>query len=180
MLLKLLKAKILITFLSACISLILAIIGMRALFPQKYQADIESACSKTELSPTLISAIIKTESSFKKDKISSKGAIGLMQIMPDTASYVSQLYFGGVEFDLFNEKDNVLLGVSYLAYLFDKFEDKKTALSAYNAGEGRVYEWLLDKNYSSNGKTLDKIPFKETDDYVKKVIFYEKVYNLLY
>ena len=103
-----------------------------------------------------------------------------MQIMPDTASYVSELYFAGENVDLTNEKQNILIGVTYLIYLNNKFEDKKTALAAYNAGEGRVYEWLENKDYSLDGKTLYSIPFKETENYVKKVIQREKFYNLFY
>ena len=153
---------------------------MHAIFPKKYLNEVNSACEDTKISNSLILAIIKTESSFAKDKVSSKGAIGLMQIMPDTAKYVSDLFFAGETFDLKNERENILIGVTYLLYLFKKFEDKKTALCAYNAGEGRVFDWLQNINYSSDGKSIDKIPYKETSSYVKKVIFYEKVYNLLY
>ena len=103
-----------------------------------------------------------------------------MQIMPSTANYVSELYFGSKDFDLFNPNHNLLIGITYLSYLFDKFENKKTALSAYNAGEGRVFTWLLNNDYSTDGKTLNNIPFKETRLYVEKVFNRLELYKLLY
>ena len=153
---------------------------MHAIFPKKYFTEVSSVCESTKISKNLVLAIIKTESSFDKDKVSSKGAIGLMQIMPSTATYVCDMYFAGESFDLKNQRENILIGVTYLNYLLEKFADKKTALCAYNAGEGRVLDWLKNINYSLDGKRIDKIPYKETSSYVKKVILYEKVYNLLY
>ena len=178
--LKIFKNKILIFSLIACILASVSLALVRAIFPRKYYNKIVSVCDDTSIDPNLVLAIIKTESSFNNDKISHKGAIGLMQIMPETATYVSDLFFASKEFNLKNENENILIGVTYLIYLFDKFEDKKTALAAYNAGEGRVYEWLENLDYSANGKTLDSIPFKETSIYVKKVLKREKIYNLLY
>ena len=175
-----LKNKILIFVSLTCALAILCFALARVIFTNKHYSNIKSICNGTQISPSLVLAIIKTESSFDKDKISHKGAIGLMQIMPETANYVSQLYFSGEKFDLTNEKQNVLIGVTYLIYLNNKFEDKKTALAAYNAGEGRVYEWLENLDYSANGKTIDSIPFEETSLYVKKVLKRERIYNLLY
>lgn len=103
-----------------------------------------------------------------------------MQIMPDTANYVSKLFFGGEDFDLFCPKDNILYGVTYLLYLFKKFPDQTTALCAYNAGEGNVQNWLKEKAFSSDGKSLDKIPFEETRTYVERVTLYAKIYKVLY
>ena len=174
------KSKILISICLACIIAIFSIVSVRAIFPRKYYSEILSICEGTSIPPNFVLAIIKTESSFDKDKISSKGAVGLMQIMPETANYVSELYFAGENFDLKSERENILIGVSYLIYLFDKFEDKKTVLSAYNAGEGRVYDWLDNSNYSKDGKTLFNIPFEETDNYVKRVLRFEKAYGLFY
>ncbi len=103
-----------------------------------------------------------------------------MQIMPETANYVSKLYFGGENYDLYCPKDNILYGVTYLLYLFEKFPDQKTVLCAYNAGEGNVKTWLNEKAFSTDGKSLDKIPFEETRIYVKRVTLYAKFYKVLY
>ena len=178
--LKIFKNKIFIFSLIACIFASASLAGVRAFFPRKYYSYITSVCDDTAIEPNLVLAIIKTESSFNNEKASPKGAIGLMQIMPETAQYVSNLYFAGEKIDIKNEEQNILIGVTYLIYLYNKFKDKKTALAAYNAGEGRVYEWLENKEYSLNGKTLDVIPFKETSVYVKKVMKREKIYKLLY
>ena len=112
--------------------------------------------------------------------MSKKGAVGLMQIMPTTKDYISTLYFAGRDFDLYAPSDNLLLGVTYLIYLGEKFKNEKTALAAYNAGEGRVYEWLKNINYSLDGQSLQVIPFKETAEYVEKVFLYRKFYKFLY
>ena len=103
-----------------------------------------------------------------------------MQIMPKTANYVSELYFSNKKFDLFSPNENILIGVTYLDYLFKRFKNIKTALSAYNAGEGNVELWLCDVNFSLDGKTLKLIPFKETREYVDKVLKRIEIYKLLY
>lgn len=172
--------KIFIAFVSACVFIIFSVIGTYAFLPRKYKKEVFSACTKTEIDQNLVFAIIKAESSFNPNKISHKGAIGLMQIMPDTAKYISEVFFSNMEYDLYSPKDNILFGVTYLLYLTEKFKDEKTALAAYNAGEGRTKSWLLDKNYSLNGKTIDIIPYKETENYVKKVLFYKKIYSIIY
>lgn len=174
------KNKFFIIILSACIFAICSFAGVRAVFPLKYYSEISTACKNTGIPPRLVLAIIKTESSFDNEKVSPKGAIGLMQIMPSTASYVSSLFFANEEINLCDAKQNISVGVSYLIYLFDKFEDKKTVLSAYNAGEGRVYDWLENYSYSKDGKALDYIPFKETASYVEKVLHAEKIYSVIY
>ena len=105
-----------------------------------------------------------------------------MQITPKTAEYISKIL--NVEtYDLFNPDDNVKFGCFYVKYLSNKFLGLKEILCAYNAGEGNVSNWLKDKKYSLDGKTLIKIPFSETNDYVKKVsknlTYYKKYYNKL-
>ncbi len=120
-------------------------------------ALIESKASKFSLDSDLIRSVVKVESDGNATAVSSKGAKGLMQLMPKTAEDL------GVK-DVFNEEENLEGGVKYLKGLIDKYKDLPTALAAYNAGPGEV-----DKN---NG-----IPnFKETKDYVNKVL---ETYNSL-
>ena len=178
--LKVLYKNLILFVFTACIILVCFALVIHAIFPRKYNKEVTAICDNVSISPNLVFALIKAESSFKKDATSQKGAIGLMQIMPDTASYVSDLFFAGERFDLYDEKDNIIIGVTYLLYLFNKFEDKKTVLCAYNAGEGRVYEWLQNHEYSYDGKTINYIPFEETKSYVEKIIRYEKFYDKLY
>ena len=94
-----------------------------------------------------------------------------MQIKLDTANYLNNIY-NTPQIDekmLFTPEINIKYGCLYFNYLMKKFENKETALAAYNAGETRVRIWLGDKKYSKDGKTLIEIPFKETANYVKKV-----------
>jgi len=83
-------------------------------------------------------------------------------------------------FDLFNEDDNVRFGCYYIRYLIDRFENVQTSICAYNAGEGRVREWLGNSEYSEDGKTLIVIPYEETREYTQKILKtfskYEKLY----
>jgi len=143
----------------------------------RYDKIIKRESSRCGLEFAFIKAVVCVESSFNEDSVSKAGAVGLMQIMPSTAQFVAErnnLPIG----DLFNPEYNVSVGVLYLRYLFDKFEDERVVLCAYNAGEGNVAEWLKNTNYSSDGKTLLEIPFKETKNYVDKVLKYKRIYSL--
>ena len=124
----------------------------------------------------LICAVIKTESGFQKNRVSKKGACGLMQILPSTYDYVTEKYGLSGE-DIFDICSNVEVGTAYLSYLYDNFKTIDEVLCAYNAGEGAVRDWLNDERYSNNGSTLFKIPFPETENYVKKVKFYYNFYK---
>ena len=113
---------------------------------------IEEVAQKYGQDPKLIQSIISRESNFNSNAVSPKGAIGLMQLMPQTAKRFNVK-------DPFNTKDNIEGGVAYLDYLIKLFDnDLELALAAYNAGENNVM------NYSGIP------PFKETKNYVKNVI----------
>ncbi len=130
-------------------------------FPLKYRQEIISASQEYRVDAVLIAAVINAESSFDKNKISTKHAIGLMQLLPSTAESLSN----DKTIDLFDPAINIKLGVKYLAYLIKRFNDIDTALFAYNAGEGNVSRWLKEQ-----GKTkLTTCPFKETNAYVSKI-----------
>lgn len=146
-------------------------------YPLKFKEEIEFYAEKNDISPTLVAAIINTESSFKQDAKSKSGAEGLMQLMPSTARFVADKY--GVEFDgnLFSPQKNIEIGCLYLKYLFYKFKNEQTVLFAYNSGEGNVNVWLNNKEYSQDGKTLTYCPFEETNNYVKKVQKAKKFYS---
>ena len=143
-------------------------------FPLKHKSYIQSSARAHNVDPILVASVIRAESGFKSRAVSPKGAIGLMQIMPATGDYIaakSNSYFrkGGVTegdggFDLFDPKTNIDMGTWYLKYLLDKFGDKRTALMAYNAGEGNVTRWLAGKD------RLTTTPFPETNAYVERVL----------
>ncbi len=149
-----------------------------SLYPRNYDvvSTVKENCETFSLNENLVFSIIKCESGFDPAAVSDSGAVGLMQLMPETAAFIAEKV-GLKAFDLTNPKDNLLLGCAYLRYLFDKFSTVNAVLAAYNAGEGRVVRWLADQNYSDDGKNLKAIPIKETAVYVKRVRFYSSVYK---
>lgn len=158
---------------------IMATLAINYSYPIKYKSTVTNNAIKFKIDEALVYSIIKAESSFKSYQISSKNAVGLMQILPSTASYIMDKNISSE--DLMKIETNIEVGCKYLRYLFDKFYDIDVVICAYNAGEGNVRKWLNSKEYSLNGKNLYKIPFKETDNYLKKVKsaykFYEKKLN---
>lgn len=166
-----------------CISLaflILAVVGFfapRIAYKRPYRQYVET-CGLNDM---LVYSVMKAESGFREDAVSRAGAVGLMQIMPATAEFVCERR--GVAFEaeqLKNGEYNVKIGCWYLAYLLERFPVTETALCAYNAGEGTVAAWLKDKQLSKDGITLSEIPYEETREYVKKVIKFQKIYEILY
>lgn len=136
--------------------------------PLRHDDIIRQQAADKDLDPSLIAAVIYTESRFI-DQTSSAGAKGLMQIMPATAEYIAGLS-GGTEFeqgDLASPQINISYGAYYLRYLLEKYRGSEVlSLAAYNAGEGRVDEWLA----THERFTVDGIPFPETRAYVTKVL----------
>lgn len=127
----------------------------------------------TALNEQIILSIIKTESNFDKSAKSKKGAVGLMQIIPATAHFVTcEMRKEGRNLtgNLLNEKENIAIGVWYLTYLEKKFGTLDYVLVGYNAGETVAKKWERQ-----NIKPKD-VPYKETKNYVKKVNFYYENY----
>ena len=148
-------------------------------FPIKYQESVEKYAQKYNIDKYLIYAVISTESSFNPNAESSAGAMGLMQLLPDTASWLNDKYL--LELDsqnLFDPNTNIAFGCCYLSFLFERFKNTQTVCAAYNAGQGNVLQWL--SKYSSDGETLNYIPYKETTKYVKKVMTRYEIYQDLY
>lgn len=139
-------------------------------YPMKYKDEIYEYSSQYQVEAALVASIANTESGFNEKSCSSKGAVGIMQLMPSTAKWLAdkmgEQYSEGM---LYDGSYNIKLGSYYISYLISQFEDEKVALCAYNAGQGNVREWLKNSEFSADGKTLDKIPFKETKNYISKV-----------
>lgn len=151
-------------------------------YPQKYSEYVEKAAKEYSLEPALIYAVIRTESNFDPEAQSSVGACGLMQIMPSSFEWLQQLR--GCEGtytsdDLFTPEICIDYGSYLLKYFYDLYGDEQCAVAAYNAGFV-VSDWLENSEYSSDGKTLDNIPYPETSDYVDKVDSAKKMYIKLY
>ena len=177
------SGKLLIRF-SVCaaavlLSVTLALIFYSGVVPKKYDAEIAAACREFGLEQPLVYAVIRTESSFSPQVKSDAGAVGLMQLMPSTAAFAAEK-LREEEIDLFDPACNLRLGCWYLKYLLGRFSEVETALAAYNAGEGTVARWLRDEAFSENGAVLDKIPYAETENYVRRVKFFWKCYKISY
>lgn len=152
------------------------------IYPREYEELVSKYSSEYGVPESLVYAVIYTESRFKPDARSSVGAIGLMQLMPDTLDWLSRLLdepnpSGNIE----DPETNIKYGTYYLKHLMDRFGSWETALAAYNAGHGRVTQWLKDERYSKDGSTLYNIPIEETKNYVNKVMsacdIYKEIYN---
>lgn len=164
------------------ILLFIAYCALCILFPVKYADQILKYSEKYDLEPGLVCAIINTESGFDPTAESHKGARGLMQLMPATIDWVVENM--GIEnfsyADIEDPNVNIDIGCWVLNFLAKQFNNNPELMAAaYNAGSGNVTKWLGDTKYSSDGEYLDYIPYKETENYVKKVILYEKVYKII-
>ena len=149
---------------------------LRLRYPLEYTSIVRAHAENYELDAALIAAVIYRESRFDPNAVSEAGAIGLMQLLPDTAEGIA-LNTGGSKFlvsDLYDPELNVRYGSFYLRRLVRKYDgDVELALAAYHAGQGNVDEWL------SRG---ERIGFAETREYVADVIelrgLYGKAYGL--
>jgi soluble lytic murein transglycosylase len=138
--------------------------------PLQIRAIVTGQARNYRLDPALLAAVIYTESKFHADAKSQSGAIGLMQLLPSTADGIA-LHTGGSNFqhgDLYDPEINVRYGAWYLRHLLDKYDDERTALAAYNAGQHNVDQWL------ANGSG---IRFSETRAYVERVEDLKQTYR---
>lgn len=152
-------------------------------YPIGYRKYISEYSEEFDVDPHLVTAIINVESRYDKDAESQKGAKGLMQIAPITGQWASEVLGieGYTEEDLFNPEMNIRIGTWYISRLLLEFDNNlDNVILAYNAGSGNVQKWLKDKDYSSDGKNIDHIPFKETRDYIARVKNSYKVYKTTY
>jgi soluble lytic murein transglycosylase len=145
----------------------------RLWYPLRYEQIVRGHSRNYDLDPALLAAVIYQESKFKADARSSSGAIGLMQLLPDTAKGIA-LHTGGTAFrvdDLYDPELNVRYGAWYLRHLLQKYGDERTALAAYNAGQDNVDRWRR----SGLG-----IQFSETRAYVERVEELKQIYRDAY
>lgn len=161
---------------------------LRCFYPIEYGSHIVSYSKEYGLDSYLICALINVESHYDKDAESHKDAKGLMQITVSTGNWAAEK-IGIKNFNdsmLYDPNVNIRIGCWYLNSLKKEFNlgeeetDRVLMLAAYNGGSGNVKKWLSIKEYSPTGTTLDLIPFKETRDYVKKVLRDYKIYRWLY
>lgn len=152
---------------------------MKKIYPKAYSEYVVKYAKENNIDENLVYAIIKAESNFNKDAVSSSGAIGLMQLMNSTAKDVS-VKLGIDNYDLNNAEDNIKLGTKYFSILFEKYKNNAVALMAYNAGNGNVDKWIESGIIKEDGTDAENIPYKETNNYVRKILRDYKIYKELY
>ena len=151
------------------------------LYPIKYTDIVEACARKYDIPSEMVYAVIHTESSFEEGAVSRVGAKGLMQIIDETNEWIALVKGEDVMPErIFEPEVNIDRGTWLLSYLYREFGAWNEALAAYNAGIGRVRGWLDDANISTDGVTLDRIPFDETAAYVTKVMKAVQKYRELY
>ena len=146
---------------------------LRARYPLRYEHIVRGHAENYGLDPALVAAVIYQESRFKPEARSEAGAIGLMQLLPETAKGIAART-GGSQFrveDLDDPEINVRYGSWYLRHLLDKYEDEELALAAYNAGQANVDRWR-DRGVG--------IQFDETRHYVQRVRELKEIYARAY
>lgn len=151
-------------------------------YTKEYEEYVYKYSKELNIDPMLAFAIIKTESNFKEDIVSRSGAIGLMQLMEDTAKEQAEKL--GMSYNsetLYNPEDNIKLGLYYFDTLFNYFDENYVlAFVAYNAGLGNTNKWIKEGILKENGEGTENIPFTETNMYVRKIIRNYRIYNNLY
>ena len=156
---------------------------LKLLYPIEYKETIIKNGEIYNIDPLLLAALIKTESNFEPQAESRKGAKGLMQITPATGEWIAKtINMSNYEEDmLFDPEVNILLGSWYVKHLRDYYKSSfELVFAAYNGGRGNVDKWLKDKNLSSDGMTLDTIPFPETKNYIEKLRKNYNIYKFVY
>ena len=150
-------------------------IARRAIYPLEYEQTIRQVSAEHELEPTFVAAVVYTESRFRPDARSHRGAYGLMQLLPGTARFIQER--SGIEGDWREPRTNLRIGVWYLGYLDDRYMgDERLTLAAYNSGESQVDAWISDRGFD----VAEDIPFQETRHYVENVLQAQKTYKDLY
>lgn len=158
-------------------------VQMHFVYMWDYQQDIVTYSRRNKVDPFLVAAIIKNESNFEHKAVSGVGAVGLMQIMPETGRWIAG-QMGLDEYkdsDLYQTRTNIRMGCWYLGELEHEFKNNMAlVMIAYNAGRGQTHEWMEKNGWDYNFNDIKAIPFPDTREYVSKVLQDRDKYYLLY
>ncbi|MEK3734117.1 MULTISPECIES: lytic transglycosylase domain-containing protein [Paenibacillus] len=179
------KKRVLLLLLISFLSLLfLTSNWMSLLYPIHYKDEIRKHASYYDVDPFLVASIIRVETNFKPGKESKKGALGIMQLMPDTANWameMAKLPASSLD-NVKHEVDvNIQLGTWYIRNLYQQMDGNPiAAIAAYNAGPGNVKNWLSKGTWDGSYENVKSIPFGETRHYVQRVIYYYNQYTSIY
>ncbi|ELR96291.1 transglycosylase SLT domain-containing protein [Gloeocapsa sp. PCC 73106] len=154
----------------------------QALFPFPHYQTILAWSLERDLNPLLVISLIRQESTFEVEALSPVGATGLMQVMPSTAKWISEISDIDSNYSLVNPEDNVSLGSWYFNHTHEQYQDNSLlAVASYNAGPGNVNKWKKKYPLTDPDVFVNNIPFPETKGYVKSVFGnywnYLRIYN---
>jgi soluble lytic murein transglycosylase len=156
---------------------------VRACYPLGYWHELRAESARRNLDPHLVASLIRQESLFDAAARSPANARGLMQMLPSTAQRVAQstgAAYGAAD-DLYRPEINLPLGTSYLAQLLSRYDrDVIAALAAYNAGENAIAKWQQRYPGLEEDEFVESISYRETRNYVKKVLQNRRLYRVLY
>ncbi len=154
---------------------------LRQVYPYLYYETLSSYFSDNPspyIDYCMVLSIIREESRFNSRARSPKGALGLMQLMPETAAWINNQKLNKKE--LFNPSVNIKIGMLYLDYLNERFNTEASVLAAYNGGPANVNRWLSSGSNDNIQQFIEEIPFSETRNYVKKVLTTYTMYKMIY
>jgi soluble lytic murein transglycosylase len=152
----------------------------QALYPFLFQDSILQWSQQRQLNPLLVTALIRQESRFEPEIRSSAGALGLMQVMPETGKWVAT-QINLQNYSLINPEDNINLGTFYLDYTHRRYNNNSMlAVASYNAGPNNVAKWISRYGLNDRDEFVEKIPFPETKGYVESVFENYWNYMLIY
>lgn len=148
-------------------------------FPVLHTREVMRAAKNLNIDPSWVMGVMRQESAFIADVRSSAGALGLMQLMPGTGADMARLLKlpKPDSADLLQPDVNIRLGTQYLRKTLDSLGNKVLATAAYNAGPGRVRQWLPDASLPTP-LWVDTIPFSETRGYVRNVLAFATIYDM--
>ncbi len=155
----------------------------RSSAPYPFYLTIEREAARRGVDEYLVAAVINNESKFRQRVSSHRGAVGLMQLMPETAQWIAHKLEDTSyrEERLWEPELNIRYGTWYIAHLLEMFEGNEIlALAAYNAGAAVVHEWMENNGWSDRFAEVEKIPYGETRHYVKSVLSDRARYKRLY
>ena len=151
---------------------------LKIFYPIKYSEYVEKYSEEFNVDKYLIYATIKAESNFNEKAQSRKGAMGLMQLMQNTAYDIAKTLNTNIEEDKIIEPEtNIKFGTKYISTLLQKYGNIGLALAAYNAGSSNVDSWISNNTLKKDGSDIENIPFKETNNYVRKILKNYEIYK---
>lgn len=151
------------------------------LYPRPFDAEVTAAARLAQLAPEIVYGVIRQESLYRIDAVSSAGARGLMQLEPDTARRTARAWSRPVPklTDLFDPSTNLSLGAARLRMLLDRFDGQiPVALAGYNAGPNAVSRWLPAEPIDAD-IWIENIPYNETRGYVQRILWHSLLYTWL-